>query len=50
MQNIELVDINDNIAKYRIVRQETINVQLLPIVYYIYFIKDMNGLWKIDKW
>ncbi|MBN2108634.1 MAG: hypothetical protein JW832_14505 [Deltaproteobacteria bacterium] len=50
MQNIELIIVNDNIAKYRIRREDTINGQTLPITYYIYFIKDMNGLWKIDKW
>ena len=50
MQNIELIIVDDKIAKYRIIRMDTFNGQILPITYYIYFIKDINGLWKIDKW
>ena len=50
MQDIELIFVDGNIAKYSIIKAETINGQTLPITYYIYFIKDIDGLWKIDKW
>jgi hypothetical protein len=50
MQNIQLIIVDDKTAKYRIRRVETINGQTLPITYYIYFIKDIDGLWKIEKW
>ena len=50
MQNIQMINVDDIIAKYRIVRMDMFNGQTLPITYYVYFIKDINGLWKIDKW
>ena len=49
-QTIQLIVVEDNIAQYGIIREDTINGQTLPITYFIYFIKDRNGLWKIDKW
>ena len=49
-QTIQLIVANGNIAKYRIRRDDTINGETQSITYYIYFIKDIDGTWKIDKW
>jgi len=46
---IQLIYIKDDVAKYRIRREEVINGQPETITYYIYFARDENGLWKIDK-
>ena len=50
MQDIELIYVEDNRAKYRINREHDIDGQSITITYYIYFIKDENGLWKIEKY
>ncbi len=47
MQNIEAVYFNDAGAQYRIRRKEIINGTENDITYYIYFIQDENGSWKI---
>ncbi|MBI5893501.1 MAG: hypothetical protein HZB79_07615 [Deltaproteobacteria bacterium] len=47
MQEIELLYIIGNTAKYRIKRNQIINDQPETITYYIYFMRDENGLWKI---
>jgi len=50
MQGIELIYMEDNRAKYRINREHEIDGQSVTITYYIYFVKDENGLWKIEKY
>ena len=47
---IELIYVHDNIAKYSMDKNEIIEGQTVPITFFIYFIKDMDGLWKIDKY
>ena len=47
---IELVNVDDNIAQYSIASDEIIDGQPRTATYFIYFIKDMDGLWKIDKY
>ena len=37
-------------AQYRILRDHEIEGQTVAITYYIYFSRDMNGIWKIDKY
>jgi len=49
MQDIELIFLSDNVAKYRINRVHDIDGTPQTITYYIYFVKDLNGLWKIDR-
>ncbi|MFZ5954927.1 MAG: hypothetical protein ACOYT4_00730 [Nanoarchaeota archaeon] len=46
---IQLIYLKDNEAKYRIRREQLIDGQSETITYYIYFVKDENGLWKIDR-
>ena len=43
MQAIEMISIEDKIAEYRIKRIEDEG----EVIYYIYFVSDENGLWKI---
>ncbi|MFA4829001.1 MAG: DUF1566 domain-containing protein [Thermodesulfovibrionales bacterium] len=43
MQAIEMISIGDKIAEYRIKRIEDEG----EVIYYIYFVSDENGLWKI---
>jgi len=45
MQDIEMIYLLDGVAKYRIRRIEAEG----EITYYIYFVKDANGLWKIQQ-
>jgi hypothetical protein len=49
MQDIKLVSVAGDVAKYRISRMENIDGQQREITYFIYFIKDANGLWKIES-
>jgi transcriptional regulator CtsR len=49
MENIQLIYIDNSIAKYRIRRTEAYNGQPYTVTYYIYFNIGSDGLWKIDK-
>ncbi len=49
MQNIEMIYLRNNVAKYRMNRVHDINGILQTITYYIYFVKDAKGVWKIDR-
>ncbi|MBI4824869.1 MAG: carboxypeptidase regulatory-like domain-containing protein [Nitrospirae bacterium] len=48
MQDIELIYAKNNIAKYRIRKNEVYAGQSYEIAYFIYFVLDENGIWKID--
>ncbi|MEW6001107.1 MAG: IPT/TIG domain-containing protein [Nitrospirota bacterium] len=45
MQNIKMIYVRDGVAKYRIRRIEAEG----EITYYIYFVRDENGFWKIQQ-
>lgn len=47
MQDIELIYSRNNISKYRIRKNESYGGQTLSISYYIYFIIDRDGIWRI---
>lgn len=49
MQGIELIYARDGRAKYRLNRQHEVNGTEVAITYYIYFVKDAAGLWKIEQ-
>jgi hypothetical protein len=49
MQDIQLIYAKDNTAKYRIRASEVHAGQTYEITYYIYFVVDENGIWKIHK-
>jgi hypothetical protein len=49
MQRIELIYVKENIAKYRIRRDQTISGQMETITYYIYFRKSKTGIWQIEQ-
>ncbi|MDA8240480.1 MAG: PKD domain-containing protein [Nitrospiraceae bacterium] len=49
MQAIELIYVKDDTAKYRINRVQDIDGTQVTITYYIYFMKDSDGLWKIRE-
>mgnify|MGYP000246035410 CR=1 FL=1 len=50
MKDIEWIYVEDNLAKYRIRKNEVYGGQNLIITYYIYFEKDEYGLWKIYRY
>jgi len=50
MQDIELIYAEDNRAKYRIRRDHEINGKNVTVTYYIYFSRDENGFWKIERY
>ncbi|MCL4475539.1 MAG: hypothetical protein M1508_04835 [Nitrospirae bacterium] len=45
MQNIEMISLEDGVSEYRIKRPEDAG----GITYYIYFVLDGDGLWKIQQ-
>ena len=49
MQDISLIAIADQSATYRIRRAETHNTGTYTVTYYVYFIKDETGIWKIYR-
>jgi hypothetical protein len=50
MQNIQMIYAKDNTAKYRIKTSEVHAGQTYDITYYIYFVVDENGIWKIHRY
>jgi hypothetical protein len=50
MQNIQFIYAEGRIAKYRIRKNEEYGGQVYPITYYIYFVRDQDGLWKIYRY
>lgn len=49
MQAIELIYQADDITKYRINRVHNIDGIIKTITYYIYYVRDANGFWKIER-
>ncbi len=49
MQDIQLVYAEDSAVKYRIRRNEFHAGQMVDITYYIYFVRDRDGLWRIYR-
>ncbi len=49
MGEMEPIFIRNNIAKYRIERIHSLDGGIQMITYYIYFVRDRDGLWRIDR-
>jgi len=49
MQAIQLINMQNCLAKYRITKDEMYGDQSMMVTYYIYFIVDGNGIWRIAK-
>ena len=49
MQDISLISIAGQSATYRLRRTETHNTGTFTVTYYVYFIKDETGIWKIYR-
>ncbi len=49
MRDAELIYVRDYTAKSRIRREQQIRGTVYDITYYIYFIKDIRGLWSVEK-
>jgi len=47
MQEIELIELRNDMAEYRLKKNMTYQNQPLTATFYLYFKKDWNGLWKI---
>jgi len=45
MQSIEMIYVESGVAQYRIRRTESVG----EVTYYLYFVIDENGLWKIQQ-
>jgi len=45
MQTIELISVEEGVAEYRMKRTEDVG----EVTYYLYFVLDGNGLWKIQQ-
>lgn len=48
MQDIELIYVVENQAKYRLRRAELYGGQFVTFTYYTYFVQDGSGLWSIE--
>lgn len=49
MEEIEQIYADDNVAKYRIMKDEVVNGGSYRITHYIYFVRDGYGHWYIDS-
>lgn len=49
MQDMELIYARGRYVKYRINRLQDINGTMVDMTYYLYFVKDQSGLWKVDQ-
>jgi hypothetical protein len=50
MQDIQLIYVKNNTAKYRLRENEFYGGKIETITYYIYFVVDKDGLWKIYRY
>jgi hypothetical protein len=50
MNDIQVIVVEDGIAKYRIRKNELHKGDVYPITYYIYFIQDNDGLWRLYRY
>jgi YVTN family beta-propeller protein len=50
MQDIQLIYVKNNTAKYRLKENELYGGKTETITYYIYFVVDKDGLWKIYRY
>jgi uncharacterized protein YjdB len=46
--NIQLIYLIENRAKYRLRRTEVYGGQQVTLTYYVYFIQDLSGAWRIE--
>jgi hypothetical protein len=49
MKDIDMIYLEDDVAKCRTLRTHVINGNATQVTYYIYFGRDINGTWRIDK-
>ncbi len=49
MREIQLIYAKGRVAKYRIRREEQVQGQAYDITYYIYFVRDPFGIWRIGS-
>ena len=49
MQDIEIVSLTEGEAKYRIRRTETAGGQPVTLTFYIYFLLDVDNVWRIES-
>ncbi|MCF8111819.1 MAG: carboxypeptidase-like regulatory domain-containing protein [Desulfobacteraceae bacterium] len=50
MKEIEFLYAKDNLAKYKIYKDEHYGGEEITVAYYIYFVKTSEGLWKIHRY
>jgi len=50
MGEMERVSMEDNMARYRIRKERVYGGKPLTVTYWVYFIKDKSGLWKIHRY
>ena len=50
MQEIQLIYLKNNTAKYRMRQNELYGGRMITLTYYIYFVVDKDGMWKIYRY
>lgn len=50
MQEIELIYVKNNTAKYRLKKTEMYGLNMYTLTYYIYFTRDKHGVWRIYRY
>ena len=49
MRGVELIYIKEDVAKYGIQRERVVNGTIYDVTYFIYFMKDIDGIWKLES-
>jgi hypothetical protein len=49
MKDIEMIYLENDVAKCRTLRTHVINGKAAQIAYYVYFGRDADGVWRIDR-
>lgn len=49
MQDIQLIYLEEGVAKYRLPRDQIYGGQATTFVYYVYFVQDGSGIWNLHS-
>jgi hypothetical protein len=50
MGDIQPIYIKENEAKYRLLKKESYGGKIVDVTYFVYFVKDSDGKWKVLRY